>query len=490
MNKIKKSWIQTGIKLFFVIFLTGCTAGPDFQQPSPPDTDHYISDSISAKTVSAPTESVDMQYVFETEKIHQDWWFELGSDKLNTLIHEALDQNPTLHAAEATLRQAREIYAARSGATRYPQVDGNLSAQRQRFNPAAMGQSDGAREFSLYNAGIGVRYTFDLAGGNRRALEALAARSDYQRFQLQGARLTLTANIAATAITQSALSMQMETLKKILASQEAQLELTRERIRLGQAQPDDESALQTQLEQTRAAMPLLRLQLQQNEHLLAVLAGRAPGAGNIPSFSLEDFILPPDLPMLVPSQLVRARPDILGAEALMHAANAEYGMAVSRLYPQLNLSADIGSQALTTGALFGSGSATWSMVSQLTQPLFNPGLPAEKRAALAAFDAAAANYQAVVLESLRNVADVLRAMENDAKRLAALSAADAASQHLLNSMEHRYALGAAGYYDLLIAQEHSQETRLALIDAQARRLINSVSFYQAMGGGFFMGNAP
>ena len=490
MNKIKKIRIQTGIKLFFVIFLTGCTAGPNFQKPSPPDMDHYISDSISAKTVSAPTESVDMQYLIETEKIHQDWWSELGSDKLNTLIHEALDKNYTLRSAESTLRQAQELYAARSGATIYPQVDGNLSAQRQRFNPAAMGQSDGAREFSLYNAGIGVRYTFDLAGGNRRALEALAARSDYQRFQLQGARLTLTANIAATAITQGAVSMQMETLKKILAAQEAQLELTRERIRLGQAQPDDESALQTQLEQTRAAMPLLRLQLQQNEHLLAVLAGRAPGAGNMPSFSLEDFILPSDLPMLVPSKLVRARPDILGAEALMHAANAEYGMAVSRLYPQLNLSADIGSQALTTGALFGSGSAAWSLVSQLTQPLFNPGLPAEKRAALAAFDAAAANYQAVVLESLRNVADVLRAMENDSERLAALSAADAASQNLLNSMEHRYALGAAGYYDLLIAQEHSQETRLALIDAQARRLINSVSFYQAMGGGFFMGNAP
>lgn len=490
MNKMKKIRIQTGIIFFFVIFLTACTAGPDFQKPSPPDMDHYISDSISAKTVSDPTESVDMQYMIETEKIHQDWWSELGSDKLNTLIHEALDKNYTLRSAEATLRQAREIYAARSGATRYPQVDGNLSAQRQRFNPAAMGQSDGAREFSLYNAGIGVRYTFDLAGGNRRTLEALAARSDYQLFQLQGARLTLTANIAATAITQGALSMQMETLEKILASQEAQLELTRERIRLGQAQPDDESALQTQLEQTRATMPLLRLQLQQNEHLLAVLAGRAPGAGNMPSFSLEDFILPPDLPMLVPSKLVRARPDILGAEALMHAANAEYGVAVSRLYPQLNLSADIGSQALTTGALFGSGSAAWSLVSQLTQPLFNPGLPAEKRAALAAFDAAAANYQAVVLESLRNVADVLRAMENDSERLAALSAADAASQHLLNSMEHRYALGAAGYYDLLIAQEHSQETRLALIDAQARRLINSVSFYQAMGGGFFMGSAP
>lgn len=236
---------------------------------------------------------------------------------------------------------------------------------------------------------MGVRYTFDLAGGNRWALEALSARSDYQRFELDGARLTLVANIVTTAITQANLSMQIETIESILRSQREQLELIRERVRLGQGEPDAVLALQTQLEQTRASIPLLRNQLQQNEHLLAVLVGRARGTGMLPSFKLWNFFLPPELSLLVPSELVRARPDILGAEeALLHAANAEYGVAIANLYPQLNLSADLGSQALTTGALFGSGSAVWSLVGQLTQPLFNPGLPAEKRAALAAFDAA------------------------------------------------------------------------------------------------------
>jgi NodT family efflux transporter outer membrane factor (OMF) lipoprotein len=484
MNKIKKVRIQTGIIFVFVLFLTGCTAGPDFQQPSPPDTDHYISDFVPAKTNFSPTGSVDMQYVIETEKIYQEWWTELGSDKLNTLIHEALDKNYTLRSAESTLRQARELYAARSGATLYPQIDGNFSAQRQRFNPAVMGQSDGAREFSLFNAGVGVRYTFDLAGGNRRALEVLAAKSEYQRFELLGARLTLAANIIITAIDQGSLSEQMETVKKILMSQEEQLTLTRKRVQLGQAEPDDELVLQTQLEETRAALPYLRNQYQQTEHLLAVLTGRAPGASGQPAFSLEEFTLPADLPVLVPSSLVRARPDILAAEALMQTANAEYGVAVSRLYPQLNLSADLGSQALTVGSLFGNGSAVWSLMGQLTQPLFNPGLPAEKRAALAAFDAAAANYQVVVLESLRNVADTLSAIKNDSERLVALTAANAASEKLLNSAEHRYALGAAGYHDLLIAQQYSQQTQLDLIVAQAKRLINSVSLYQSMGGGF------
>jgi outer membrane protein TolC len=130
----------------------------------------------------------------------------------------------------------------------------------------------------------------------------------------------------------------------------------------------------------------------------------------------------------LPSELVRRRPDIQAAEALLHAANAEYGVAVAKLYPQLNISASLGSQALSTGALFGAGSAVWNLVGQLTQPLFNPGLPAEKRASLAAFDAAAANYQSVVLGALRHVADVLRALDNDAQTLAALATADSAAQ--------------------------------------------------------------
>jgi NodT family efflux transporter outer membrane factor (OMF) lipoprotein len=241
-------------------------------------------------------------------------------------------------------------------------------------------------------------------------------------------------------------------------------------------------ALQTQVEQTRAGLPVLRKQSQQNEHLLAALTGRAPGDGRLPAFTLEEFTLPSDLPLIVPSELVRRRPDILGAEALLHAANAEYGSAIAKLYPQLNLSADLATQTLVAGALFGPGSAIWSVLGQLTQPLFNPALPAEKRAALAAFDAAAANYQSVVLESLRNVADVLRALENDAQALAALAAADAAAQGSLQSVQRQYALGAASYVQQLIAQQAAQQTRMNLIAAQAQRLVDSAALYQAMGG--------
>lgn len=463
--------------------LAGCAAGPDFKRPETPEVGVYTPTPLPAQTVSTPTTLGESQRFVEGGGVDPRWWRGFGSAALDALVEEALRASPTLAASQATLRQAQEVYAARSGATLYPQVDANLGAKRQRINPNALGQAGDAREFSLYNAGVGVRYTLDLSGGNRRALEALAARVDYQRFQLEGARLTLAANVVTTAMALADLAMQIRVTESILRSQEEQLGLTRERVRLGQAAPDDVSALETQTEQTHAGIPLLRNRLQQNEHLLAVLMGRAPGAGALPSFSLEEFTLPADLPLIVPSELVRARPDIQAAEALLHAANAEYGVAIARLYPQINLSADLGSQALTAGALFGSGSAVWSLVGQLTQPLFNPGLPAEKRAALAAFDAAAANYRNVVLESLRNVADVLRALENDAQRLAALCAASVAADNSLDSMRRRYALGAASYFELLIAQEQSQQTRINLIGAQAQRLVDSAAFYQAMGGG-------
>ena len=462
--------------------LTGCAVGPDFKHPATPDAAVYTTTPVPMHT-AAPTVLEGSPRLVEDARVKPQWWQELGSARLDVLIDEALQSSPTLDSAQATLHQAQELYAARAGSTLYPQADANLSGQRQRFNPSSSGLAGDAREFNLYNASVGVRYTLDVAGGNRRALEALAARIDYQRYQLEGTRLTLVANIVTTAITRARFSGQAQATEAILHSQEEQLGLTRERVRLGQGTPDDVLALETQVEQTRASIPQLRNQLQQNEHLLAMLAGREPGAGNMPSFSLQEFTLPAVLPLVVPSELVRARPDIQAAEALLHAANAEYGVAIAKLYPQLNLRADLGSQALTTSALFGSGSAVWILVGQLTQPLFNPGLPAEKRAALAAFDAAAANYQNVVLESLRNVADVLRALDNDAQRLAALTAANSAAQRFLDSMQRRYALGAISYVELIIAQQQSQRTQINLIEAQAQCLVDSAAFYQAMGGG-------
>lgn len=468
--------------LILVGLLAGCAVGPDFKRPAAPEVLGYTAAPLPSQTASAPTALGDAQHFSSGASMSTQWWHGLGSSKLDALIEQAFQASPTLASAKATLRQAQEIYAAQAGSTLYPQVDAGIGAQRQSLNPNTQGQTGDAREFSLYNASIGVQYQLDLAGGNRRALEALAARADYRRYEVDAARLSLAGNIATGAITRARFAAQIEATGAILRAQEEQLQIARERLHLGQAAPDEVLSLQTQLEQTRAELPTLRKQLQQTENFLAALAGRAPSAGGIPEFILADFSLPVELPLVVPSELVRHRPDIQASEALLHAANAEYGVAVANLYPQLTLSANLGSQALTTGALFGGGSAVWSLVGQLTQPLFNPGLPAEKRAALSAFDAAAANYQSVVLEALRNVADTLRAVENDAQSLAALAAADEAAQGSLKSVETQYQFGTASYVQVLLIQQQAQRVRISLILAQSQRLVDSASLYQAMGG--------
>ncbi|MDY0191156.1 MAG: efflux transporter outer membrane subunit [Desulfuromonas sp.] len=465
--------------VIMLTMLAGCALGPDFTRPAAPEVQSYTATALTA----APPALGETQQVVHGAVVNPLWWREFGSSKLDNLIDAALQASPTLAAAQATLRQAQEGYAARAGSTLYPRAEVNLSSQRQRFNPNSSGLSDDARDFDLFNASLGVNYNFDLTGSNRRALEALAANSDYQFYQLQGEQLTLVSTIVNSAINQAKIATQMQATQAILHSQEEQLESLRERVRLGQAAPNEVFAVQTQVEQTRGAIALLRNQFQHSEHLLAVLAGRAPGAGGMPTFKLEDFTLPAQVPLIVPSALVRVRPDIQAAEALLHVANAQYGVAIANLYPQINIGANLGSQALTAAELFGSGSAVWSLVGQLTQPLFDPGLPAQKRAALAAFDAAAANYQTTVLEALRQVADVLRSLENDAHWLAALSAANAAAQESLDSVRREYSLGAASYVQLLIAQQQAQRTRIDVLEAQAQRLSDSAILFQSLGGG-------
>ncbi|MDD4881022.1 MAG: efflux transporter outer membrane subunit [Gallionellaceae bacterium] len=464
--------------------LAGCAAGPDFQSPAAPGVAGYTATALPAQTATAATALGGAQRFVEGAPVDLQWWRQFGSARLDGLVDQALRASPTLEAAEATLRQARLSYEAKAGATRYPQANAGLGAQRQDTNNAAAGLPGGERSFNLYHASVAVSYDLDLAGGNRRALEALAAQTEYRRYQLEGARLTLIGNVVTTAVVQAQLAGQIEASEAILAAQSEQLELTRRRLALGATSEREVLALQTQLAQTRAGIVPLRKRLDQSNHLLATLVGQAPGAAAMPQFTLADFRLPGELPVRLPSELTRRRPDIQAAEALLHAAAAQHGVAVAKRYPQITLSAQLGSQALTAASLFGSGSLVWGLAGQLAQPLFNPGLRAEARAAEAGFDAAAANYRQSVLQALREAADVLRALEHDAQALASLADADGSAQAALGLVQQHYALGAASYLDLLIAQQQAQQTRIDRVAAQALRLADTAALYQAMGGGW------
>lgn len=399
------------------------------------------------------------------------------------MITQALVKSPTLEAAKATRLQAEYLYKAKGGSTLYPRLDDTLGAQRQETNGSKNGQVGGENTFNLFNASVSAGYTFDLSGSNQRQLESLAAKAGYLGFQLEGVRLTLAADIATTAIHQAQLSEQITILEKVLAVRLEQLAITRERLRLGSASPQELLAMQALAEQTRAGIPALRNQLDQTTHLLALLSGQTPDTASLPSFALQDFTLPLSLPLRVPSELVRVRPDIQASEALMKEANADYGAAVAKSFPQITLSATLGSQALTAASLFGSGSLVWGVAGQLVQPMFNKGLGTERDAAKAGFDAASANYRQTVLKGLREVADVLTALDNNKQILSGYTGADAAAQEQLTITGNRYKLGSVSYLELLQAQREAEQYQLELIASQARRLSDSVAFYQAMGGG-------
>ena len=470
----------TGLAL--AALLAGCVVGPNFHRPEAPATQSYTETAMPAQTASAPGRAGAAQRFTSDRDIPSEWWQVFRSEPLDRLIRQAIDESPTLAASEASLRQARENLAAERGALLLPSVDGSVSATREK---ASLGGTT-ASVFNLYNASVNVSYALDLFGGNKRELEGLQALVDYQGYQLQGAHLALTSNIVTAAVREASLRAQIAATNDIIAAQEKQVDLVNRQYRLGAVARLNVVSLNSQLAQTRATLPPLERSLAQTRHQIAALSGRAPSEATLPVIELDSLALPEDLPVSLPSTLVRQRPDIRAAEALLHQASAQVGVATANLYPRITLSGGAGSQALQLHQLFDAGSAVWSFGAGLVQPLFHGGeLQARRRAAIAAYDTAAAQYRATVLQAFQNVADTLRALEADARSLAAQAEAEAQASDSLRLTTRQYELGGASYLPLLVAQQQYQQARLALALAQAARYADTAALFQALGGGWW-----
>ncbi len=470
------------------VFIAGCAVGPNFRSPGSPATTAYTANALPPETVSAQGTGGAVQRLLPGRDIPGEWWTLFHSPALDSVIRQALADSPTLAAAEATLRQARENYRALVGSALFPSVNAEASVTRQKISGAAFGQPDtNFKPFTLYNASVGVTYALDLFGGARRELESLRAQVDYERFLVEGAYLTITSNIITTAMAEASLRAQIDATREIIETETKQLEVVERQFQLGAVSKTDVLAQRAQVAQTRATLPPLEKALSQTRHLLAVLAGKLPSeAGALPDFNLRDFDLPQDVPVSLPSSLVRQRPDIQASESLMHAASAQIGVATAALLPQINLSGSLGSQAVRAGSLFSSGSGVWSLGAGLLQPLFHGGeLTARRRAAVAAYDAAEAQYRATVLQAFQNVADVLRALELDATALKARAEAEASARELFDMAQKQFQLGAVNYLSLLNAQRQEREARIGLVQAQALRFSDTAALFQALGGGWW-----
>ena len=481
--------LRNSIFALVALAMSGCMVGPDFQRPDAPQTPRYTESPLEQQTVSAPGTGGAAQRFVDGADLPAQWWSLYRSEPLDRMIRDGIADSPTLAQARATLRQAQENLTAQTGALLYPNVTGNASATREKFSNAEFGQGGATPPFNLYNASVNVSYMLDIVGGNRRQLESLAAAVDYQSYQLEGAHLALTGNIVTAAIREAGLRAEIQATREILDAEQETVRRVARQFELGGVGRLELVAQQAQAAQTEATLPPLENQLAQTRHLLAVLTGKLPSEAAVPEFNLDTLHLPEELPVSLPSELVRQRPDIRASEALLHEASAQIGVATAALYPQITLTGSFGAQANQLHNLF-SGPAIWSLAAGLVQPLFNGGeLEANRRASIDAFEAAQAQYRETVLEAFRNVADALRVLEGDARTVKAQTQAEALARERLELTRKQYQLGGTSYIALLDAQREYNLARFALVLVQSNRFADTAALFQALGGGWWKSEA-
>ncbi|MEA3142521.1 MAG: hypothetical protein QOK23_4690 [Gammaproteobacteria bacterium] len=461
-----------------VMSVCGCAAGPDFTRPEPPPAARYTADTLRSESASADDQ---VQHMGLGQNIEGAWWTLFRSDAIDQLVTQAVDHNRTLAASRATLAQAQEIALARAG-SQYPQVDLTAAAGRQQYGKEFLGPF-GIPPFTYFAVGPTVSYTLDYTGGVARGVEQQYALAEVERHQLEAAYLTVTGQAVMQTLAIASARAQIATVETILAQDRDNLRLVQSAFDNGSVAREDVVSAQSQIANDMTLLPPLRQELAKARHALSVVLGRAPANGLPDDVDLAQITLPLQVPVSLPSELAHHRPDILAAEARLHAATSAVGVAQSNLYPKIQLSASVGQQSLKADQLFDRASNAWSIISGLTAPIFDGGtLRAEKRAAVDAMRASAATYEQTVLEAFAQVADLLEGLDHDAQQLAAQDHAQQAAQSSLDLARISYREGNAGVLLVLDAERSYQQARLGYVRAVAQRYLDTVQLFLALGG--------
>jgi NodT family efflux transporter outer membrane factor (OMF) lipoprotein len=475
-----------GACLAAALLLVGCELGPDFERPAPPAATGYDPGPFSARTVSAPIAGGETQHFVQGLDIPGQWWTLFRSPALNALVEQAIAANPTLPAAQAALRQAWENVYAEQGSL-FPNIAAGFSPSRSKSAASlAPVPSSNILYYSLFTPQVTVSFAPDVFGGTRRQIESLAASAESQRFQLAATYLTLTSNVVAAAIQEASLRGQIAAAEKIVKTDSEGLDILHHQFQLGQVAGADVAAQEAALAQAQAMLPPLQKQLAIERDLLTALIGHFPNDQPAQKFDLASLHLPQELPVTLPSKLVDQRPDVRAAEAQLHAASAEIGVAIAARMPQFSLTGNAGATALAFDSLVAPGNVFWTLAGNVTQTIFDAGtLLHKQRAAEAAFDQAAAQYQSTVITALQNVADSLRALQSDAEALSAAAAAQQAASASLEITRRQLQLGGVNYLSLLTAESAYQQALSGVVQAQASRYADTAALFQALGGGWW-----
>ena len=500
--------------LCLCFLLTGCMVGPDYVRPELAVSTQYSPDGLprtNASTTSTTSTTDDRQKFVLQRDIEADWWTLFRSPKLNALIEQAFVTNPNIEVAQRSLNAAQQNIYAQQGfffptvqagfapsRTRLPgnlsnnspgiQGDGSVIAGFQ-GTPANQGGTspfNGPVTYNFHTANLTVGFAPDIFGANRRAVESAQSTANAQRYQLQAAYVTLATNIVAASVQDALFRQQISIVTEMVSDNETAVGLARRQLSAGYVSQLDLSMQETALAQTRQMLPPLRKQFEQNRDLLRVLIGQ-PQDYRVPDFSIEEFTLPKELPLTLPSQLVEQRPDVKVAEEQLRAANAQIGIARAARLPQVLLNGSIGGTASNFNQMFWSGSGIFfDLLLGLTQPIFDGGtLKRREYAASETMKQAAAQYRATVLIAFQNVADTLHAIEADAS---SLKIADdqviySKKAYALTQRQHK-----SGYLDrlaLITAQQNYRQALMIQVQMQSARLGNTASLFQALGGGWW-----
>jgi NodT family efflux transporter outer membrane factor (OMF) lipoprotein len=460
-----------------LLLIGACTVGPDFTRPAAPDVDRYDQTQVQ---LPGAGDGQPLQTLIAGSPPAAQWWQAFESAPLNDTVDLALRGSPTLQAADATLAAANETLAAARGAL-FPQAD--VLASASRGNSIGVPRAGAGAIRNLYDVGAALSYSVDLFGGTRRRIEQQAALVDFQRGQVGATYLALTGNVVTAAINAASAAEELQAAQDIIAVDEHNLQLVQISEAAGKSTGTDVLAAEGQLANDRALLPPLLQDLAVARHALAVLIGRLPAEWAAPEFAFATMTLPTDLPLTLPSELVRARPDILAAEAQLHAASAAIGVATAQLYPSLTLSGSWTTSGTTSGDLFSANSDVWSIASGLAAPLFHGGtLRAEQRAAMQTFAAQLALYRQTMLQAFGQVADALSALEHDAQAMEAQQAALEASSASLELTQQSYEAGQASFLQVLVTQRIFLQARLGFARAQSQRYLDTALFYLVLGG--------
>ena len=460
--------------------LAACQVGPDFHGPAAP------SGAAGYAAGGLPAIAADQRLASGAD-VPARWWEAYGSPELNALMDQAIKASPDIESAEAALRSANELYLAQHGAM-LPTVDAGYNLTRQKFSdeiaPPALNST--ANPYTLHTPQLNVGYTPDVFGGLHRQAENALAQAEAQRYQAEAAYLTLTANVAAAAIQQASLTAQIRDAEALAASDRKSLDALRRSLQAGELAAADVAAQEVVVAQADQAIPPLRKQLAQQNDLLAYLVGRTPAEAQLPALDLDKLTLPAELPVSLPSDLVKHRPDVRAAEANLHAASANVGVAIAARLPTFPLTANVGTQSADLGGLFSGPNVFWTLTGAVAQPIYEGGqLKHKQKSAEALLDQAKAQYRSAALAAFQNVADSLQALAGDARALDAAVAVDQAAARSRAAAQKQLDAGEASVLPPLTAEQAQLQARAALTQARAARLADSAALFQSLGGGWW-----